>query len=729
MNSILGEALAYDDILLVPSKSLKSRRTANTSSRLTKKVRLEVPIISANMDTVTESVMMNAMADFGAIGALHRNNTIQQEVDELKKHLNHLQVTGKEGYPVAASVGVAEGHRERADELVKHGATIIIIDIAHGYADSVADMIKYIKDKHSHIEVIAGNVANGDAVEFLIEAGADCIKAGIGQGCLTSDARILMSNGTYKNIVDVEAGDEVITKNGNSAKVKRMFCTGTKKIRNVRHTNFYKTLGITSGHECFVGDLSTVKRETVSSKGYQRILDKNFRGKRGSKLLWKTLENSKGDAFLLPSNIDFNLPKTFTIKLDEFFIRPDHNPNYKKTIEPSFELGYMLGMFLGDGTASLPTYQRTETTSSKNGAVHWYLGEHEEDFAIKLSNCVEKVTGKRPTSKTKNNIIKVSLYSKQWTEFLKVCGKKENKNLPSFLLADHKDYCEGLLAGLIDSDGHIEKQGRICFSNTSSSLIELFGILTHLTRGYFPNMRSVGFLSSKKVTARNECFKARICNTQGKRLLKRNPYQVVKQLEISDESELEVPVYDLEIDDPSHSFIANNMIVHNSLCSTRLVTGCGVPTITALRNCVEVADQYDIPIIADGSIRYGGDILKAFWAGAESVMVGGLFSATDESPGEVEVINGQKYKEYRGMASHKARQATNTDHKDIAAEGVSTHKPYKGSVKPILQELLGGFKSGMSYVSAETTDMITRAKAYKMTGSGLQESIPHGKVL
>lgn len=342
------EALAYDDLLLTPSKSLQSRKTADITSRVTKKVSLKVPILTANMDTVTESKMMSLMADIGGLGVLHRNNTIQKELLELDNHKRHLTLTGNLNYPIAASVGVTSGHRERADELIKNGATIIVIDIAHGYSDSVADMLKYIKDRYSDIEVIAGNVATGEAAEFLCEAGADAIKVGIGAG---------------------------------------------------------------------------------------------------------------------------------------------------------------------------------------------------------------------------------------------------------------------------------------------------------------------------------------------------------------------------------------------SVCSTRLATGCGVPMITSLQLCSEVCDSYDVPMIADGGIRYGGDILKAFWAGAESVMIGGLVSATDESPGKIKTINGRKFKEYRGMASHRAREAVNTNYSDTAAEGVSTYKPYKGSSQEIIQELVGGLKSGMSYISAQDISMISRARAMKVTSNGLQESIPHGKVL
>jgi IMP dehydrogenase len=173
-----------------------------------------------------------------------------------------------------------------------------------------------------------------------------------------------------------------------------------------------------------------------------------------------------------------------------------------------------------------------------------------------------------------------------------------------------------------------------------------------------------------------------------------------------------------------------------SICITRIVTGFGVPQLTAIVDCAEVAREYDIPIIADGGIRNSGDIVKALAAGASSVMLGSLLAGTRESPGVVITRNGGRYKVSRGMASLGAamsrpdRQYEN-DKDDPAwtrmvAEGVEAAVPYRGSVDDVLHELIGGLRSGLSYGGAMTiAELQANAEFIPITGAGLRESAPH----
>src|SRR5207248_6039285 len=117
------------------------------------------------------------------------------------------------------------------------------------------------------------------------------------------------------------------------------------------------------------------------------------------------------------------------------------------------------------------------------------------------------------------------------------------------------------------------------------------------------------------------------------------------------------PVYDVEVDCPTHSFIANNAIVHNSICTTRVVAGVGVPQLTAVRDVAEGASRHGVPVVADGGMTSSGDVAKAIAAGADSVMLGGMFAGTDEAPGDVVFAHGERYKEYRGMGSIGAMKA------------------------------------------------------------------------
>ncbi len=169
-----------------------------------------------------------------------------------------------------------------------------------------------------------------------------------------------------------------------------------------------------------------------------------------------------------------------------------------------------------------------------------------------------------------------------------------------------------------------------------------------------------------------------------------------------------------------------------SICTTRVVTGCGYPQFSAVLECARVADLYDIPVIADGGIKYSGDITKAIGAGASSIMAGRILSGTDESPGQAFVKNGKKFKVIRGMASlgaHLGRDAKHNvkkDAVDIVPEGVEGIVPYQGSVTEVLNQLIGGLRSGMSYCGATTIEQFRgKAKFVYMTSSGLRESHSH----
>ncbi|MHB1812346.1 MAG: IMP dehydrogenase [Thermoplasmataceae archaeon] len=169
-----------------------------------------------------------------------------------------------------------------------------------------------------------------------------------------------------------------------------------------------------------------------------------------------------------------------------------------------------------------------------------------------------------------------------------------------------------------------------------------------------------------------------------------------------------------------------------SICTTRIIAGIGVPQLTAISDVAEAAAGKSIPVIADGGIRYSGDIVKAFAAGASSVMLGSLLAGTEESPGVEMIINGRKYKSYRGMGSLGAIQTGISDRygkigaNKFVAEGVEGAVPYRGRVDEVLFQLMGGLKSGMGYVGAKTVhELREKGQFIKITSSGLRESHPH----
>lgn len=169
-----------------------------------------------------------------------------------------------------------------------------------------------------------------------------------------------------------------------------------------------------------------------------------------------------------------------------------------------------------------------------------------------------------------------------------------------------------------------------------------------------------------------------------------------------------------------------------SICTTRVVTGIGVPQITAVMNCAKAAREYSVPVIADGGIKYSGDITKALAAGANMVMIGSLFAGTKESPGEEELYEGRRFKVYRGMGSMGAMQAGSKDRyfqentKKLVPEGVEGRVPYRGPLGDVIYQLLGGLRSGMGYIGAKNIkELQDKAKFIKITNASLIENHPH----
>ncbi|KGK87195.1 MULTISPECIES: IMP dehydrogenase [unclassified Clostridium] len=173
-----------------------------------------------------------------------------------------------------------------------------------------------------------------------------------------------------------------------------------------------------------------------------------------------------------------------------------------------------------------------------------------------------------------------------------------------------------------------------------------------------------------------------------------------------------------------------------SICTTRVVAGVGVPQLTAVMDCVEEANKYGVPVIADGGLKYSGDIVKALAAGAKVCMMGSMFAGCEESPGETEIYQGRSYKVYRGMGSLAAMACGSKDryfqedNKKLVPEGVEGRLPYKGLVSDTIFQLLGGIRSGMGYLGSKTlVDLYETARFVVQTSAGLRESHPHDIVM
>jgi IMP dehydrogenase len=171
-----------------------------------------------------------------------------------------------------------------------------------------------------------------------------------------------------------------------------------------------------------------------------------------------------------------------------------------------------------------------------------------------------------------------------------------------------------------------------------------------------------------------------------------------------------------------------------SICTTRMVAGVGVPQISAIADCVAAAEPHGVPVIADGGVKYSGEVTKAIAAGASAVMIGSLFAGTDEAPGELILYQGRSYKQYRGMGSLGAMkqgsrdrygQAGTADEK-LVPEGIEGRVPHRGSLSSILAQLVGGLRAGMGYTGSHTIEELRKnSKFIRITGAGLRESHVH----
>ncbi len=846
------EGLTFDDVLIVPAASAVLPGDVSTQTRLTRTIRINIPIVSAAMDTVTEARLAIALAREGGIGIIHRNLSIEdqaEEVDKVKRseagmitdpvtmeptaslhsalavmqrfHISGIPITengrlvgiltnrdirfetkldrpvselmtrdhlitvpvgttleqareslhrykiekllvvdeqgllkglitmkdiqkkilypqaAKDDYGrlrVGAAIGVGPDSDARCAALIEEGVDVLVVDTSHAHSHLVIEMVARVKSRFGEqVQVVAGNVATAEATEALIEAGADAVKVGIGPGCLAAGTRILMADTTYKNIEDIKPGDRVINMSGEPVTVINAWCTGVREVMALRHTGSYRETVVTPDHRFYLGDLNTIAPSTLATQGYVAVLEKPTRSGT-TKYGWKQIGTIKQDVCLLPKHIAFELPQSFTIDLREFAIRQELQlARYRTEIPASYELGYVFGAFLGDGHAFI-----VPSRNSVQGRVSWYFGSQEETITAKLISCLKEATDVEVTPTPGRRVVSIHFYSLQWARLFAQFGKRHEKHLPTRYLCLDPRYLQGLLDGLLDSDGHIDQGGRLCFRNTSPQLAELFNILCFLVKGSFPNCEterpSAGGLQGTSVDQCRESYRSRLNVSHEKRHA--TDYQIVKVLDHRS-LEVAVPVYDIEVACPTHSFIADNAIVHNSICTTRVIAGVGVPQITAIYECAQVARRSGIPIIGDGGIQYSGDIAKAIAAGADSVMLGSLLAGVDESPGDLIISHGERYKDYRAMGSIAAMkqrsyskdryfQGDIVDESRLIAEGIEARVPYKGMLGPLVYQLIGGLRQSMGYTGCSTIEeMQEKTRFMRITGAGLRESHPH----
>ena len=592
--------LDFKDVLFVPKRSTLFSRSEVSLERTytfpnSKYTWTGVPIVVANMDTTGTFEMAQQMAKHKCITCIHKHYSLDQWKNFITNNHNIMDY-------FAVSIGVRDHDIEKLNQIMDfdkslHGDTgikFICIDVANGYSELFLEKVKYVRSLYPTKTIIAGNVVTNEMTEELIMNGVDIIKAGIGGGCLAEGTKILMANGTYKNIEAIENGDYVINMNGEPVKVINKFDMGVKDVLSIESNN--KTLHMTNNHKIYITNKTNKKWEKCED------IDYYF------------------NCSLYPKNINWMIEKENIIISDEI----EYNLTY--------DLGYCISCY--DYEDKCFRYTRDNLDITKILSV---FNLTKQDIKIMYGR------GGCRSVFIKNAKINL-LLNQHFNE----------KNIIKFNI----NYLNGLYDGLT-------------FYNK-----------TVFNKNVFTK---ISMLLSKNIY---------------NRLTIKNKYEKRQ-------------VYDIMVDCPTHSFIAENMIVHNSVCTTRIKTGVGYPQLSMVMECADAAHGLKGMVMSDGGCTNSGDIAKAFGAGADFVMLGGMMSGHDESDGDIVEENGIKYKEFYGMSSSTAMNKHNGGvAKYRASEGKRVLVKYKGPVENTINDIMGGIRSTCTYVGAQSLKELSKRTTF-----------------
>ena len=635
----LQYAYTFDDIALVPQyNNIKSRTIPTLQTWLTTKTQVNCPLIPANMDSVISDDLADVLINYGGIPIFHRFTD------------KDIQLTWAHKYGNKCFMSCGLNDMDFTLKLLQTDIRGVCVDIAHGHSET---MKNFIFDLRKHVgntkEIIAGNICSVQAYQDLVNWGVDAVKVGIGPGCFTGDTKILMANSTYKNIIDIEPGDRVINMNGKPVTVLDKMYMGKKEIISIKTALHESFVHVTPDHNFYIYDPKT----------------NTYR--------WEEIDKCYTDnlAILCPRNIEWELPNN--IKIDS------------NVIQPSYELGYIIGAFL------------TNNIMITEQKIIWYAQTHTDDSHKTLRECINKLYHIHPEIKEGKTVYGRLYYYEFYSEDL-YCMLVHNFGIGVPKHFNDKFYCKNIqyIRGLYDG----------LISNSMNYGLEPNDHYKLFNWCYLSLGIPFTYNNSKYAKALNDHLYADI--------RKKHTIKYKKN------------VWDIEVDCPTHSFIANNMIVHNSCCKTRTVTGFGIPQWSAIYECAQVAQKLRVPIIADGGIRDSRDVALALAAGASTVMIGGLFSNTYESAAEKVTKDNIIYSKYRGQASEDFQFDFYGEMKGgTVAEGISFEKVCDKSAKDVIETIYGGLRSALTYGGSRNIKELQRKAEFRLvTPSYLQESRP-----
>ena len=683
--------LDFKDVLMIPQPStIGSRKNVNLTveytfrhSRLTWR---GIPIISSNMDTISSIPMYEQLSEHNLMTCFSKYD---QDLDiESEKNLDtedHYTKFALVKDRFMFSMGISEKDFKKIDLLIfLYNPKFICIDVANGYSTELLTAIDRFKSKYANrnITLCVGNVVTPNMVElFIREYGVDIVKVGIGSGCFTENTRVLMANGTYKNINKIYKGDYVINMLGKPVKVLHVVNKGFRNVLMLKIKNNYKNTYVTYDHNYFVG-ISTISHTTESS-------DISYSAE------WRPIRDSldnKHIMSLMPKKISWSIPESFTIDLAKslylqnaflLYLLDNHILSFTKMnrfIKANYDIGYIFGVYLRSSQNNTDIHKFIINMSN----THSHIGD-------KIKNCIQRILNiDCSVIIHKNNDTLVYIYNLFISDILLELGNDNYKHLPEKYYCTDIDYINGLYDGLIDSSFSPENETIHVLELKQWCKMNIDYVL------YSDNL----FLNDDTNDISNYNIK-----------------EMYAEEFHHDDSMKEKEVWDIEVDCPTHSFIADNAIVHNSVCTTRTKTGIGYPQFSAINECREAAITNGGYIMSDGGITTAGDVGKAFGIGADFVMIGSMLAGHKECNGEIiKGEDGKEYMKFYGMSSASAMNKYNGKVDEYRTEeGKTVLIPYKGHVKNTLLDILGGLRSTCTYLGAKNLiDMIDKAEFIKV---------------
>lgn len=391
-----------------------------------------------------------------------------------------------------------------------------------------------------------------------------------------------------------------------------------------------------------------------------------------------------------------------------------------------------------------------------NRQARFAFGDHEQAYADDVCRLIGDIFDyhKTITRPTPRHAVEVCAHNHAIARFFERLTPRgaRHKRLPGFVLDQPREHLRQLLIGALRGDGCLTDPRRIAYKTTSPHLAhQIAEVFSRL--GYLASIQT--YRSSNEMEATS--YHVRIGGAQCARFAAEFPelaldfpddvdnrqdvfaddeyiYASIRSVET--EANQDLDVYNLEVEE-DHTYIANRVAVHN--CTTRVVTGAGVPQITAIHECATAARGSGVPVIADGGVKFSGDVAKAIAAGADTVMIGSLFAGTEEAPGELILFQGRSFKTYRGMGSIGAmregsrdrysQESADTENK-LVPEGIEGRVPYKGTLADMVTQLIGGLRAGMGYTGCRTIkEFQEQTRFVRITAASLRESHVHDVII